>query len=331
LELVPNISEGRDPAVVEAVVRAFCQPGVHRLDVDGSRGAHRTVITLAGPADALVQGAIAGAREAMARIDLRHHHGVHPRMGALDVCPFVALAGADPSDAITAARVAAERIGALGLPGWLYGDAATAPAHRRLQDLRRGQFEGLAARMAVDPPDFGPPVPHPTAGAVAVGARFFLVAFNVALGTTDVRVARRVARAVREWRSVRRDAAGRVVSAERGRLREVRALGWYVEDFGCAQVSTNLTDYRVTPPHVLMAAVREEAEARGVSVTGSELVGCVPLEALRLAARASGLDPAAPEDEQVARAVEVLGLDALAPFDPARKVLEWAVAAARSG
>lgn len=315
LELVPNVSEGRDDAVVRRVVDAFAGAGAHVLDVDGSRAAHRTVVTLAGEAEVLVEAAVAGARAAVEAIDLRVHRGVHPRMGALDVCPFVPLAGATTEDAVAAAREAALRIGSLGLPVYLYGEAATRPERRLLHQVREGQFEGLAARMPSHPPDAGPDEPHPSAGAVAVGARFYLVAFNVNLGTDDVRVARRVAREVREWRRVVRDAHGAVVEAEPGRLREVRAIGWYVEDFGCAQVSTNLVDYRVTPPHVLLDAVREEAARHGVEVTGTELVGCIPEEALSLA----GPDP-----------VRRLLLDAAKPFDPDRKVLERSLARIRS-
>jgi glutamate formiminotransferase/formiminotetrahydrofolate cyclodeaminase len=330
LELVPNISEGRDPAVVAAIVDAFCTPGVRLLDVDGNRGAHRTVLTLVGEADALVKSAVAGARAAVARIDLTTHRGVHVRMGALDVCPFVPLDLEDMPLAVAAAREAGRQIGAF-VPVYLYGEAARVSHRRLLHEVRRRGFESLAGRMAEDPPDFGAALPHPTAGATAVGARFFLVALNVDLSTADAGTAEQIARSVREWSSVRRDSAGRVVGATRGRLEGVRARGWFADDFGCAQVSTNITDYRLSPPHAVLAAVREEAKSLGVGVLGSELIGCVPLEAMRTAGIAYGADTAAPDRALVAAAVTGLGLDRRKPFDPDRKVLEWAIACADRG
>lgn len=330
LELVPNVSEGRDVERIAALVQAFRRPGVHLLDVDRGAAANRSVITLAGPAEALIEAAVAGAREAMGRIDLRAHEGVHPRMGALDVCPFVPLDGATMGEAIAAARETAARLGDLGLPTWLYGEAATRPERRLLKDVRRDGFEGLAARMPGDPPDFGPPGPHPSAGGVAVGARFLLVAYNICLDTPDAAVAARIARSVRQFRRVVRDAHGNPLGREAGGLPEVRAIGWSIEEYGCAQVSTNLTDWRVTPPHVVLAAVRAEARALGAEVTGAELVGCVPIECLRAAARADGAGDATDVD-LVARGVRALGLDAVKPFDPRRKVLEWALEGARTG
>lgn len=333
LELVPNISEGRAEHVVQHVIDGFLSArGVRLLDVDGNRGAHRTVLTLVGEPEPLIEAAVAGARAAAERIDLRGHKGVHLRMGALDVCPFVPLDrvradGGTMADAIAAAREAGRRIGDQGVPVYLYGEAALSEHRRLLAEVRRKGFEWLGARMPRDPPDFGPPEAHPSAGATAVGARFFLVAFNVTLTTTDVAVADRIARRVREWSTVRRE-NGRIVQVTPGRLRGVRAMGWLVEDFGAAQVSCNLTDWRLTPPHLLYAAVREEALAEGVDVRGSELIGCIPLEPLRLAARAAGAPADADDHELVRIAAEHLGLGAVKPFEPRQKVLEWAIQAA---
>jgi glutamate formiminotransferase/formiminotetrahydrofolate cyclodeaminase len=330
LELVPNISEGRTPEVVAEVTRAFLRPGVTVLDVDGNRGAHRTVLTLIGEAEALIDAAVAGAEAASRLIDLRVHRGVHVRMGALDVCPFVPLEGVVSgggmmAEAISAAREAGKRIGALGNPVYMYGEAALSPRRRLLHEVRRRGFEWLAPRMAIDPPDFGPREPHPTAGATAVGARFFLVAFNVNPNTVDVDIAKTIARRIRELGSVKRDETGAIVAITPGRLRGVRATGWLVEDFGCAQVTTNVTDFRITPPHTVFEAIREEAEALGVSVRGSEVIGCIPLEPLRMAAHAAGAAPGASDAELVPVAVVSLGLDAVKPFDPSKKVLEWAI------
>lgn len=273
LECIPNVSEGRRPGVVAEMAAAVSErPGVRLLDHSSDADHDRSVFTLAGEADPLHDALLALFETALAAIDLtRSSHGppgVHPRMGAVDVVPFVPLAGSAMADAVAAARrlgrAVAERF---DLPVLLYEAAASAPGRRNLAAVRRGGFEGLAEKLAMAEwaPDFGPARPHPSAGAVAVGARRFLIAFNALLATGDPEVAREVARAVRE---------------SSGGLPAVKAIGVPLASRGRVQVSMNLVDYRVTSPAAAMAAVEREAAARGVEVEEGELVGLIPEDAL---------------------------------------------------
>ncbi|MCB9761358.1 MAG: glutamate formimidoyltransferase [Alphaproteobacteria bacterium] len=327
LECVPNFSEGRDRAVIDAIGDALgAVPGARLLDVDPDADTHRTVYTVIGAPEPLLEAVFKGVQVAVRRIDLRRHRGTHPRMGAADVLPFVPWQDATMADAVALARRLGQRLGGeLSLPGWFYGEAATRPRRRLLHEVRRGEFEGLPRKMARVAPDFGPSAPHPTAGASAVGARGVLVAFNVNLAgpaepARAVALARDIAAAVREYATVRRE-GGRVVETTPGRLPAVRALGWWAAGYGCAQVTTNLVDWRVTPPHVLYEVVREEARARGADVAGSELVGMIPWDALAAAGRYYGGSPGTLAQAAVAG----LGLDAVKPFDPDRKVIELAL------
>ncbi|HEU4640875.1 MAG TPA: glutamate formimidoyltransferase [Gemmatimonadaceae bacterium] len=269
VECVPNFSEGRRPDVVQAIRDAIAAvDGVHVLDVSSDESHNRSVITFVTPIERAVDAAFAGVREARQRIDLRTHRGEHPRMGAADVVPFIPLEGATMDDCIALARTLGERVGReLEVPVFLYERAATRPSRENLADVRRGEFEGLRESIGVDPerdPDYGPRHIHPSAGAVAIGARPFLVAYNVYLGGADnVPVAKEVAKAVR---------------GSSGGLRYVKALGLEVD--AQAQVSMNLVDIERTPMHRAFDMVKMEAAARGVSPTWSEIVGLVPERAL---------------------------------------------------
>ena len=278
VECVPNISEGRRSEVVEEIVAAFAAPGVLVLDRSSDPDHHRTVITLMGPGPALVEGAVAGAKACARLIDLNHHAGVHPRMGALDVLPFVPFGaetrlrgGDDPDlDCADLAERAGRRIASeAGIPVYLYGAAAHRPGWAALPAVRRRGFEAL--RLDPPEPDFGGPGLHPTAGATAVGAREVLIAYNVELAGADLELARRIASAVRE-----RD----------GGLPAVRAMGVPLDGRGLVQVSLNLLDWRATPPAAAFAAVAVLAERAGARVEASEIVGLVPAGALE------GVDPA---------------------------------------
>ncbi len=270
-EAVPNFSEGRDEGKISRITESVrAVPGVRVLDLHSDPDHNRSVLTFAGEEDAVLAGAVALARACAAELDLAAQIGEHPRVGVLDVLPFVPLDPATMDDAVRLARRAGELLGSLGFPVYLYGAAATAAHRRDLPDVRRGGYEGLASR-ASDPrwrPDFGPAELDPRGGAVAVGARPFLVAFNANLDTKDVEVARAVAREVRE-----RD----------GGLPAVRALG--LEVGGGAQVSMNLTDLGKTPIPVALEAVRSAAARRGAAVESTELVGLAPLEAILQTAR----------------------------------------------
>lgn len=274
VECVPNVSEGRRQAVVDAIVGAVrAVDGVRVLHVHSDPSHNRSVITLVGPAEAVGRAALALARAAVAHIDLRAHRGEHPRIGAVDVIPFVPIGETTMEECVALARrVGAELWQALRVPVYFYAEAATAPHRVRLPDIRRGEFEGLAEKMAQPAwaPDVGDPRPHPTAGAVAVGARRPLVAYNITLHTADVGVARAIARAVRE---------------SSGGLVHVQAMGVRAAS-GQAQVSINVLDATRTPLYRVFDLVRLEADRHGVAVAASEIVGLVPLDVLVDVARA---------------------------------------------
>lgn len=269
LECVPNVSEGRDRALLAALAAAVESAGVRLLDVHADVDHHRSVFTFVGAPAAVSAAALALARLAVARLDLRAHRGVHPRIGVVDVVPFVPLREARMADAVDAAHAVGAAIAReLAVPVFYFGPAARAPARRELPAVRRGQFEGLAERMreAGGAPDAGPLEPHPTAGATAVGARGILIAFNAVLDTDALDVARGIARAVR---------------ATSGGLPAVRALGVPLASRGRAQVTLNLLDFRRTPVVAVMAVVEAEARRRGAAVLEWELVGCAPEPAFR--------------------------------------------------
>jgi len=272
IEAVPNISEGRRPEIVEAAADAVRRAGVRVLDVQSDADHNRSVLSLAGDAPALKQAILNLFEHALQAIDLRAHKGEHPRLGAVDVVPFIPIEGVTMQDCVALARdvgkAVAERF---GVPVFLYEEAATAPHRRNLEDIRRGQFEGLPEKLK-DPqwtPDFGPPQAHPSAGAAVVGARAPLIAFNVNLGTSDVEIAKRIAKAIRH---------------SSGGYRHVKAMGVMLQQRAVAQVSINMTDYAKTPLHRVFESVRAEAARYGVSVIGSEIVGLVPAQALVAAA-----------------------------------------------
>jgi len=269
IESVPNISEGRRAEVVDAAVSAMKGvPGLRVLDVQSDKDHNRSVLTVVGDEVSLKAGVLALFEVATSRIDLRSHQGEHPRVGAVDVVPFIPIEGAAMKDCVALAREVGQAVAErFQVPVFLYEEAASAPHRRNLEDVRRGQFEGLAERMR-DPlwrPDFGPAEPHPSAGATIVGARMPLIAYNINLGTADVEIARRIAKAIRQ---------------SSGGYRFVKAMGVMLEERNVAQVSINMTNYKKTPLHRVFETVRSEAARYGVSVVGSQIVGLVPSEAL---------------------------------------------------
>ena len=340
VECVPNFSEGRDRAVLDAIAGEISSvEGAQLLDVDPGAATHRTVMTFIAPPEIAVEAAFRAIQKASELIDMTKHHGEHPRMGATDVCPFVPLQGTTMEDCADLARRLGKRVGReLGIPVYLYGEAASRPERRSLADVRSGEYEGMAGKLLLPDwkPDFGPTQMPPCSGATAIGAREFLIAYNVNLNTRDKKLAHEVALDVREaGRNVRgpdgkfvRDAAGEIVKAP-GMLRECRAVGWYIEEYGRAQVSINLTNFKVTPVHAAFDACEEAARKYGLRVTGSELVGLVPLEAMRMAGmhylRKQGRSPGVPERELIHIAVRSLGLDELGPFHPEEKIIEYRV------
>lgn len=332
VECVPNFSEGRDQKVIDAITAEIAaNADVQLLDVDAGADTNRTVVTFVGEPEAVADAAFLSIARAAALIDMRSHTGEHPRMGATDVCPFVPVEGVSMDDCVALARQLAQRVGKeLEIPVYLYEHAATG-GRRSLGDARRGEYEGLAVRT--DKPDFGPDF-NPTAGATAIGAREFLIAYNVNLNTRDRRLAHQVAQAIRELGSPRRDEAGKLIKDasgktvfEPGRFKECKAVGWYIDEYQRAQVSINLTNYKVTSLPAVFDACREEAATRGMRVTGSEIVGLVPRAALLAAGdhylQKQGKTAGVPEADRIQAAILSLGLDELSPFDPAEKVVEY--------
>lgn len=274
VECVPNFSEGREPAVIEAITAAIAAtPGVLILNRTMDADHHRSVITFAAPPDTVVAAAVAGVAKAAELIDLTRHSGEHPRIGACDVLPFVPLAGVTLADCVRLSEQAAAEIASrLSIPVYLYEASARRPERARLENIRRGQFETLRDAIRTDPartPDFGPSALHPTAGALVTGARRLLIACNINLASPDVELARRIARLIRE---------------SSGGLPCVKALGLMLHTRGQAQVSMNLTDFEQTSIHHVFALVQAEAARAGVDIAGTEIIGLVPRRALELAA-----------------------------------------------
>jgi glutamate formiminotransferase len=273
IECIPNLSEGRRPDVVASLVDAVrATPGVKMLDHSSDASHNRSVLTFVGDANGVRQAVLALVERAVAAIDLRTHKGEHPRLGAVDVVPLVPIEGATMADCVALARqVGAEIAERFRVPVYLYEEASSNPARRNLEDIRRGEFEGLAAKMASPgwTPDFGPAVPHPSAGATVVGARMPLIAYNINLATNRIDVAKKIAAGIRH---------------SSGGFRYVKAAGFMLEDRGVVQVSMNLTNYEKTPIFRVFEVVKREAERHGVQILESEIVGLVPSAALHAAA-----------------------------------------------
>jgi glutamate formiminotransferase len=273
IESIPNVSEGRRPEVIERLAEAIrATPGVRLLDYSSDPSHNRSVYTLVGDADGVKRATLALFEQALAAIDLRTHKGEHPRLGAVDVVPFVPIEGITMPECVALAKqVGAAVAERFGVPVFLYEEASANPARKNLEDIRRGEFEGLAAKMrgAEWKPDFGPAAPHPSAGATVVGARMPLIAYNINLNTNRLDVAKKIAAAIRH---------------SSGGLRYVKAAGFMLEDRGIAQVSMNLTNYEKTPIFRVFEIVKREAARYGVSILESEIVGLVPSAALMGAA-----------------------------------------------
>jgi glutamate formiminotransferase len=343
VECVPNISEGRRQEIYETVAAAAAAvPGVTLLNVDPGTETNRTVITFVGEPEAVLEGAFQLIKKGCELIDLSKHRGAHPRIGAVDVVPFVPVAGVTMDECAALARRLGERVGnELSIPVYLYEFAATAPHRRNLADIREGEYEGLAKKIVHRDwkPDFGPAKFNPRCGATVIGARKFLVAYNVNLNTMDKRLATRVAFDIRERGRMKRDEAGNPILDPRGEpvwepglLKSVKAVGWVIPEYGLAQVSINLTDLDVTPLHVAFDTCDDRARERGVRVTGSEIVGLVPLsvllEAGRHYLRRMGRPTGVSESALVHTAIRTLGLSEIKAFDPKERVIEYRLASA---
>ena len=337
LECVPNFSEGRDLNIIEQIATAIRSvDGVKLLHVDIGASVNRTVMTFAGLPESVLEAAFQAIRTAADHIDMRLHTGTHPRMGATDVCPLIPLQDISMEETITYAQKLGKRVGEeLGIPVYLYEKSAERPERKNLATIRAGEYEGFREKiqLAEWQPDYGPAHFNARAGQTVIGARDFLIAYNINLDTDSVKLANAVAFDIREIGRAKkkdgivvRDALGKAIR-EPGMCRFVKAIGWYVEEYGIAQVSCNLTDIHETPIHSVFEAAKKAATARGLKITGSELIGMVPLICMLDAAEfykvQNGIQDELSETERIQLAVRSLGLDDLASFDPLEKIISY--------
>ena len=341
IECVPNFSEGSDLSVIKQITDEIeSVEGVRLLNVDPGKATNRTVVTFVGAPVKVIEAAYLAIKKASELIDMSAHKGEHPRMGATDVCPLIPISGITMEETAEYARQLAKRVGeTLNIPVFLYEAAATIKGRWNLSEIRAGEYEGFFKKIKLPEwkPDFGPAEMNAKAGASVIGARDFLVAYNVNLNTTSVRRANSIAFDVRERGRVKRDGdpvTGKIVKDENGEpvhipgsLKSVKAIGWFIEEYGVAQISMNLTNVRDTPVHVAFDEVCKKAESRGIRVTGSELVGLLPLSCLIDAGkyflekqqRSTGVSDA----ELIKIAIKSMGLEELGPFEPEKRVIEY--------
>jgi glutamate formiminotransferase/formiminotetrahydrofolate cyclodeaminase len=345
IECVPNFSEGRDMGIIRQITSEIEDvEGVRLLDVDPGQATNRTVVTFVGEPEPVIEAAFRAIRKAAELIDMRKHKGAHPRFGATDVCPLVPVANITMEETVEYAHKLGERVGReLGIPVYCYENAAFTPERRNLAHVRAGEYEGLPEKLSKPEwkPDFGPAEFNATAGATAVGARDFLIAVNFNLNTTSTRRANAVAFDVREKGRPLREGnpvTGKIKKDEKGNeiwipgtLKGTKAIGWFIDEYGIAQVSMNITNISQTPLHVAFEEVSEKARLRGLRVTGTEIVGLVParaiLEAGRYFLRKQQRSLGVPDSELIKIAVKSMGLDDLKPFKPEEKIIEYMLAA----
>ncbi len=341
VECVPNFSEGKNLQIIKQITDAMeTVEGVQLLDVDPGKATNRTVVTIVGEVELVVEAAFRGIQMAASLIDMRNHSGEHPRMGATDVCPLIPISGISMEETAQYATQLAERVSnELNIPTYLYENAQPNKSRSNLSVIRAGEYEGFFDKIKEPQwaPDFGKAEMNATAGATVIGARDFLIAFNINLNTKSTRVANRIAFDVREAGRVKREGnpiSGKIVKDENGedvripgKLKAVKAIGWYIEEYNMAQISMNLTNYQITPLHIAFEETRKSADERGVRVTGSELVGLIPLQPMLDAGKyfleKQGLSSGVSEAELVNSAVRSLGLSEISTFDPQKKIIEY--------
>ena len=341
IECVPNFSEGNDLQIIKQITDVIeSVEGVMLLDVDPGKATNRTVVTFVGEPNAVIEAAYLAIKKASEIIDMRKHKGEHPRMGATDVCPLIPVSGISMEETAAYAVNLAQRVGSdLQIPVYLYEYAQPNAARNNLSIIRGGEYEGFFDKVKLPEwkPDFGPAIMNERAGATVIGARDFLIAYNVNLNTKSVRLANSVAFDVREAGRVKREGnpiTGKVVKDAEGNdvripgtLKACKAIGWYIEEYGIAQISMNLTNYKITSVHMAFDEVCKSAERRGMRVTGSELVGLIPLDAMLAAGRhylqKQNRSLGVSEAELIEIAIKSLGLNELTPFDPQQKIIEY--------
>ena len=340
VECVPNFSEGRDPEKIRKITDVIkFTSGVKLIHVDPGFATNRTVVTFVGTPEGVKEAAFKAVKKAREVIDMEKHHGEHPRMGATDVFPFIPISGVTMEDCIRISREVGERIGGeLGIPIYLYENSATIPDRRSLAYIRSGEYEGFREKIHRKDwrPDFGPQSFNSRAGCTTMGAREFLIAYNVNLDSGDKEKAQKIAERIRESGKVKRDETGNIVRDENGKairipglLKHVRAVGWYIEEYGKAQISINLTNFKETALHKVYDTCKEVAEGIGTTVTGSEIIGLVPKEALLEAGKhylvKKNKCPGVPEEELIKISMDSMGLNDVQDFDPQKKVIEYRI------
>ena len=338
IECVPNFSEGRDLNVIKAITDAIeSVDEVKLLDVDPGADTNRTVVTFIGTRKGILEGAFAGIAKAAEVIDMRKHTGAHARLGATDVCPLVPISGISEEGCIELSHELAKRVAEeLKIPIYLYEKSAQSPDRENLANIRSGEYEGLAEKLK-DPhwaPDYGGAVFNAKSGATVIGVREFLIAYNVNLNTSDRKSAHDIALTIREKGRLKRDKKGKIIRDKNGialrqpgTLKSTKAVGWYIDEYKMAQVSINLTNYKITSTHEVFEEIRRIAIKKGMRVTGSEVVGLIPKEAMLMAGRyylrTQGKSEGVPESELIRVAIQSMGLNDVSPFDPAKKIIEY--------
>lgn len=341
IECVPNFSEGRNLQTIKAITDAIeSVDGIRLLDVDPGTATNRTVVTLVGSPDDVIEAVFRGIQKAAEIIDMRNHTGEHPRMGATDVCPLIPISGISMEETAVYAQKLAKRVAEeLHIPTYLYEYAQPNQERNNLSVIRAGEYEGFFEKIKIPlwAPDYGPAEMNPTAGATVIGARDFLIAYNVNLNTKSTRIANRIAFDVREAGRVKREGnpySGKIMNDDNGepiripgKLKSVKAIGWYIEEYKMAQISMNLTNYKISPLHIAFEETRMSADERGVRVTGSELVGLIPLQPLLDAGRyfleKQGLSTGVSEADLIDCSIRSMGLNELGIFDPKKKIIEY--------
>jgi len=340
IECVPNFSEGRDKTILENIANQIKSvKNVSLLDIDPGYDTNRTVFTFVGEPNAVIEAAFLAIKRASELIDMAQHTGAHARMGATDVCPLIPVSDTTMEECVQLSKKLAERVGReLQIPIYLYEYSASTPSRQNLADIRAGEYEALPEKMTKPEwkPDYGPQTFNKRSGATVIGARDFLIAFNVNLNTRDTQKAKAIANIIREKGNPLRDKDGKIKKDAQGNkiyapglFTNCKAVGWYIDQYNRAQISMNLTNYHITPPHIVLEKVRELAYKQGVIVTGSELVGLIPLDAIRTSGQyyleKLGESTGLPDKRIIETAIQSMGLAELAPFDIDSKVIEYAI------
>lgn len=340
VECVPNFSEGRDKNVIDSITKEIeTTEGVKLLNVDPGQATNRTVVTFIGSPEGVLEAAFKSIKKASELIDMRKHKGAHPRMGSTDVCPFVPISEVTVEECVEISKKLGKRVAdELKIPVYLYEYSASKLERRNLADIREGEYEGFEEKIKKPEwrPDFGEAKFNAKSGATVVGAREFLIAYNVNLNTKDTKLASKIAADVREIGKPKKDERGKFVRDENGNvvripgsLKSVKATGWYIDEYKVAQITINLVNYKVTPPHIAYEEIKSRAEELGVVVTGSEIVGLIPKEAILMAGRfyleRMGKTTGIPQAEIVHTAIKSMGLNDVSPFDPKKKIIEYMI------